>query len=146
MKFICTVEISLPINRVVELFDNNENRKQWQEGFVSTTPISGSPGAPGAKSRIVFHLGKRKLELIETITARNLPHEISGLYEHIHMVNTMKNCFTVLEKNKTRYDAEIEYTKFNGVVPSLMAFFMPGVFKRQVQNTLEQFKAFAEKE
>ncbi len=35
MKYTCTVEIELPVAKVVKLFDNRRNSKNWQEGFVS---------------------------------------------------------------------------------------------------------------
>ena len=35
VKYTCTVEIELPAAKVVQLFDNRRNSKNWQEGFVS---------------------------------------------------------------------------------------------------------------
>ncbi len=146
MRFTCTTEINVPIDKVITLFDNTANLKKWQNGLVSHEHISGSPGQPGAKSKIVFNTGKHVIELIETITVKNLPHEMTGLYEHKHMVNTMTNRFSSIGENKTRYDAEIHYTKFVGFVPKMMALLMPGIFKKQVQKTIDNFKLFAEKE
>jgi hypothetical protein len=56
----------------------------------------------------------------------------------------MSNRFSSIGTNKTRYEAEINYTKFVGFIPHVMAFFMPGVFRKQVQKTLDRFKEFAE--
>jgi len=58
----------------------------------------------------------------------------------------MTNRFYPIGKNRTKYDAEIHYTKFIGFVPKIMALRMPGVFRRQVQQTIDKFKSFAEKE
>ena len=146
MKFTCTVEIEKPVDDVVRLFDSVENMKEWQDGFVSYEHLSGTPGEPGAKARLIYKAGKREMELIETITVKNLPQEFSGTYEHKHMVNTIKNSFTPLGPNKTRYDAELEYTKFVGFVPKMMALFMPGMFRKQTQKWLDQFRDFAERE
>ena len=93
-----------------------------------------------------YKIGKRQIELIETITVNNLPQEFSGTYEAKQMTNTMTNRFTSLDENKTRYQAEIEYTDFNGFMVKLMAFLMPWMFKKQTQKWLDQFKAFAERE
>jgi hypothetical protein len=57
----------------------------------------------------------------------------------------MANRFIVLDNSSTRYEAEIDYTKFIGIVPKLMALLMPGVFKKQVQKRLDSFKSFVEK-
>ena len=146
MKFTCSVEINAPIAKVVELFDSVENLKKWQTGLVSYDHLSGKQGEPGAKSKIVIETGKHRIELIETILVRNLPHEVTGLYEHEHMVNTMSNRFTPIGENATRYDAEIDYTKFIGFIPKMMALLMPGMFRKQVQKTLDRFKVFVENE
>lgn len=146
MKFTCSVEIDLPIEKVVVLFDNPKNLIEWQDGFVAIEPISGTPGEPGSKSKMIYMIGDREMEIIETIKVNNLPKEKTGIYEHVHMVNTMTTRFIELAPNKTKYEAEIEYTQFNGFVPKLMAFLMPGVFKKQTQKWLNQFKAFAENE
>ena len=146
MKFTCSVEIERPIDEVVMLFDNVDNLKEWQDDFVSYQHLSGTPGAPGAKAKLTYKSGKRIMELFETITVKNLPQEFSGVYEHKHMVNTMTNSFVALGANRTRYEAKLDYTKLIGVVPKLMAFFMPGMFKKQTQKWLDQFKAFAEKD
>jgi len=145
MKFTCSIEINKPISKVVQLFENIENLKEWQDGFVSHKHLSGEPGKPGAKSQLNYHEGKRKMELIETIKVNNLPKEKIATYEHIHMVNDMKVSFTDLKNNKTRMDQEIEYTEFRSFVPKVLAFFFPGMFKKQVQKWLNQFKQFAER-
>lgn len=146
MKFTCTVEIDQPIETVTRLFDNTDTLGEWQKGLVSYEHISGTPRAVGSKSRITFNTAKHVIELMETILVKNLPHEMTGLYEHKHMVNTMTNRFSPLGDNKTRYEAEIHYTRFIGFIPKMMALLMPGIFKKQVQETLDRFKAFAEKE
>ncbi|MDP8208624.1 MAG: SRPBCC family protein [Candidatus Electryonea clarkiae] len=146
MKFTCFVEIDLPIDEVIGLYDNVENLKEWQDGFVSHEHLSGTPGESGAKSIFIYKAGRNVIELIETIKVKNLPQEFIGTYEATSMVNTMSNRFTALGENRSRYDAEIEYTRFNGFLPKMMALLMPGVFKKQTQKWLNQFKVFAEKE
>ena len=72
MKYSCTVEINLPINKVVQLWENEENFKEWQDGFESIEHLSGTPNSIGAKSKIVLQ-DKRRIELLETIISTNLP-------------------------------------------------------------------------
>ena len=74
----------------------------------------------------------------------NLPHEFSGTYEHKHMDNTMRNLFTQITENSTRYDAEVEYTAFRGFFPKLMALLAPGMFKKQVDKQLIALKKLLE--
>ena len=144
MKFTCTVEVNKEINKVIELWEDEANFNKWQDGFISMEHLSGTPGTPGAKSKILYQAGKRTIELIETIKSRNLPHEFVGTYAAKEMTNTMRVQFKELDANKTLYTSEIEYTEFNGFMPKLMAWLMPGMFEKQTQKWLDQFKSFAE--
>jgi hypothetical protein len=145
MKFECSAEVNLPIDKVIALFNDPQNFKEWQDGFMSYEPISGTPRTAGAKSKITFVNRKHKIELIETIQVMNLPAEMTALYEHKHMVNTLTNTFTELPGQRTRYTSGIGYIKFIGFMPKLMALLMPGAFKKQSRKWVDQFKAFAEK-
>ena len=78
MKYSNEVEINLPVQKVIELFDNPANMSKWQPGFISFEPISGTPGQPGAKSKLKYIMGKREVEMIETITVRNLPGSLAA--------------------------------------------------------------------
>lgn len=145
MKFTCTVEINRPIDEVIKLFNNPDNLKEWQDGFQSFEHLEGTPGTPGAKSRLLYKQGKREMELIETLKVYNLPEEMSAIYTHKHMENQMTNRFTALDDNRTRYDAYIDYVKLNGFMLKVIAFLMPGMFQKQTQKWLNQFKDFAER-
>ncbi len=144
MKYICTIEIERPITEVVKLWSDEKHYDQWQDGFQSIDVLSGTPGAIGTTSKILLQHGKRKMELIETIISNNLPTEKKALYEHVHMTNTQTTMFEAISENITRYISEVEYTKFNGFFPKLMGRFFSGVFKKQSQKWMEQFKVFAE--
>jgi carbon monoxide dehydrogenase subunit G len=144
MKYSNEIEINLPVQRVIELFDNPANMSKWQPGLISFEPISGTPGQPGAKSKLKYIMGKREVEMIETITVRNLPREFSGTYESKGVFNDMKNYFTQTANNKTKWVHQCEF-KFSGMM-KLVGWLMPGAFKKQSQKYLDFFKAFAEKE
>ncbi len=143
MKFTLETEINLPVAKVVELFDNPENLKHWQPGLISFEHISGTPGQPGAKSRLKYKMGKREIEMIETITVRNLPDEFSGTYEANGVFNIVKNFFKPVTDNKTRYINENEF-QFKGFM-KIIGFLMPGAFRKESEKYLNQFKEFAEK-
>ncbi len=146
MKYICTIEIDLPIERVSTLWADERNFHHWQDGFQSITLLEGEKDAVGAKSKIVLQHGKRRMELLETIITNNLPQERKASYEHIHMTNTQATRFESISDEKTRYISEVEYNQFNGFLPKLMAKLVPGMFKKQSQKWIGQFKAFAEKQ
>lgn len=140
MKFTCSVEINKPIDYVVEQFINPDSLKYCQKGFKYIEHLSGNKGSAGAKSKLVYE----KFELEETIITNNLPEDFFARYEHKHMVNTMKVKFTPLNDTNTHYISEIEYTKFIGLIPKLMAKLFPNLFKKQVLKWMEKFKVYVE--
>ena len=107
MKFTQRIAINLPREKVIELFDNPDNMKHWQPGLVSFGNISGIPGEVGTKSLLRYKMGKRDVELIETITNRNLPDEFSGTYEAKGVWNEVKNYFTEISPDKTEWVAKV---------------------------------------
>ncbi len=144
MKYTNQIEINQPLDRVVELFDNAENLKEWMEGLQSFEHLSGEPGQVGAKSKLVFLMGKRKIEMIETITKRELPKEFAGTYEAKGVWNSIKNTFEPISDDRTLYISEEEF-KFSGFM-KIFGFLMPGMFKKQSMKYLVAFKNFAERQ
>ena len=144
MKYTCKTTINLPRSEVVELWINENNFKKWQDGFVKIDHLSGELQAPGSQSKIYLAQSNRKMELLETVISNNLPEEKSASYEHSHMTNILTTRFKPISQTSTEYIAEVEYTKFNGIVPKLMACLFPRMFKKQNQKWLNQFKEFAE--
>ena len=142
MKYITEVEINLPIDRVIELFDSPENMLQWMEGLQSFEHISGEPGQPGAKSLLKFKMGVQNLEIIETVIVRNLPDEFTGSYEIKGIFNIVRNQFVMLGPNKTRHVTYHEF-KFKGLM-NIIAPFMKGSLHKQSFKILQDFKKFAE--
>ena len=144
MKYTTEIEINQPVNKVVELFDNPDNMKEWMEGLQSFETISGTPGEEGAKAKLKYKMGKREIEMIETITKRNLPEEFTGTYETKGVFNIVKNRFIPIGDNKTKYVTEQEF-QFSGFM-KMMGMFMPGAFKKQSLKYMNAFKEFAEKQ
>lgn len=91
MKYTSEIEINLPRERVIELFDNQDNMTKWQSGLISFEHVEGEVGQEGAKSNLKYKMGKREIEMVETITKRNLPDEFFGTYETKGVWNEVKN-------------------------------------------------------
>lgn len=142
MKYVTSIDLDLPRERVIELFDDPDNMAKWQQGLVSFEPISGEPGQPGAKSKLVYQMGKRRVEMIETITARDLPERFDGTYEAKGVFNVVKNRFTELGPETTRWESENEF-RLSGVM-WLMGLVMGGAFRKQTLEYMQAFKRFAE--
>ena len=144
MNYKVETEINLPIAKVIELFENPDNMSKWQPGFISLEHISGTPGQKDAKSRLKYKMGKREVEMIETITRNNLPHEFHGTYEAKNVFNIQENYFTEISPGKTKWVSDCTF-RLGGMM-KLFGWLMPGMFKKQSQKYLDLFKKFAEKE
>ena len=143
MRYQLELDIDLPRERVIELFLDHDNLRKWQPDLVSFEPIGGDePRQVGAKSKQVHKMGRREVEIIETITAHNFPDEFSATYEADGVWNLVENRFVDVGERKTHWLLTSEF-KCSGIV-RLMAFFMPGMFKRQTLTFMNRFKEFAE--
>lgn len=144
MYFVSEITIDRPVAEVVRLFDNVDNLYEWMDGLQSFELLSGTAGQPGAKSKLVFQMGKRRIEMIETITERNLPSVFSGTYDADGVHNIVVNRFEAISDNQTKYITENTF-EFKGFM-KLMGWLMPGAFKKQSDVFQQKFKAFVEKQ
>jgi hypothetical protein len=142
MNYSISIDLDLPRERVIELFDSTDNLYKWQRGLQSFEPLEGEPGQPGAKSKMVFQMGKRRIEMVETITKRELPDAFEGTYDAEGVHNVVKNRFVELGADQTRWESEQEF-QFKGFM-KVIGFLMPGAFKKQSMVYAKDFKAFAE--
>ena len=144
MPYRLELDLDLPRTRVVELFLDPGNLSDWQPDLVSFEHVSGeSPRAVGAKNRQVHRMGRREVEMIETITEHDYPERFSATYEADKVWNLIENRFTELGPEKTRWVLDCEF-KCGGMV-RVMAFLMPGMFRRQTMKFMEMFKDYAER-
>lgn len=141
MKYTCELTIDLPRDEVVALFDDPDNLVKWQPGLQSFEHLSGEPGQPGAKSRLLYDEGGRRIEMIETIVTRDLPETFSGTYEAKGVWNEVSNHF-LEEDGVTRWVMDSDF-RFSGFM-LLMLIFMRGAFRKQTEKTMQRFKDFAE--
>ena len=146
MKHKGSIDINKPQSEVAALFADPNNLKEYQDGFQKKELVSGEMGQDGAISKMYYSDGKREMELTETITANRLPDSFEAFYHHKHMDNTMKCRFVPLDDGKTRYEYEFEYTRMSWVLPKLMSILFPGMFRRQGEKWMRQFKEFVEKQ
>jgi len=141
MKYSHEIEINLSREKVIKLFDDHENMPKWQEGFISFKPLKGKPGEEDSTAKLNYKMGKRDIEMIETITKRNLPDEFNATYEAKGVFNIIQNRF--IDQGKTTKWISVNEFRFKGFM-KLIAFFMPGAFKKQSFKYMKDFKKFAE--
>ncbi len=153
MKCTTSIEIALPLERVAQLLSDPAHLPMWLRGMVVHEPVSGEHGAVGTVSRVVLRSGKQTMELTETVTLRE-PADLRALpagtvvrfereIEGAGMWNAARERLTEAGPGRTRWDSENEY-RFRNPLMRLMALLMPGVFRKQQLQHMEDFTAFAE--
>lgn len=142
MRYKCEIEINLPREEMIAKLDNAENMYKWQKGLVSHEFIEGEPGQEGSKMKLHYKMGKRELDMVETVLKRDLPNALVMKYEAKGVYNEVANQFFDLGDGKTKWITD-NYFKMSGVM-KFFAFFMPGAFKKQSMKYLQDFKEFAE--
>ena len=152
MKFTVSIDLALPRNSVIELLTQPAHRPKWLRGLVSHEPVRGVDGQVGTESRIVFQSGRGSMQCTETITRRepanlqNVPADRVIHFERAIVADGMwsaaRERLTESGPEKTVWVSENEY-RFKGVM-RLVAPMLRGVFIKQSQQHMEDFKAFAE--
>lgn len=143
MKYSVERIVNLPRDQVIALFEDRDGLFEWQEGLQSFDHVSGEPGHPGAVSKLHFKMGKREIEMTETIQDRALPDLFSAVYQADAVWNLVENHFAELPDGKTRWRIDTEF-RCSGFM-RLISFLMPGMFKKQTAKYMDLFKEFAEK-
>ncbi len=99
------------------------------QGLKSYKPVSGTPGVPDAKSRLVFKTGKVEITMIGKVIANNLPVALSETFEAEHVFTTATTPFLALSPQTTKYISEQAF-QFRGVKNKIIGFLLQGAFKK----------------
>jgi hypothetical protein len=142
----CTfeTEINAPIEKVAAMVGDPRNRTEWMEGLESDQPINGTPGMPGAQSRLVFKTGNMTTTFVVTVTARHLPDEFCQTMEAPNVLTTVTTRLVALSPAATRHISEQDF-KFKGAFNKIVGFLLQTEFKKQSLRHLQNFKRFAER-
>ncbi|MFH8347300.1 SRPBCC family protein [Streptomyces sp. NPDC018045] len=153
MKYTVSIEVALPREKVVQLLADPAHLPKWLRGLVLHEPLSGEHGQLGTKSRVVLQVGQRKVECTETITRREPAdlHEIPKT-SVVHydreivgerMWSAARERLTDAGPQTTLWESENEY-RFGSLTMRLVGLLMPGAFRKQSLQHMQDFKAFAE--
>lgn len=109
MKFRLELPINKPRAEVWKAFEDPENLKKWQPSLVKLEPLSGTPGQPGAISRLTYSEDGREFALTETLTRRDEPERLDSVYENKFAKNTIRNTFLEQGEKETLWELENEF-------------------------------------
>ncbi|MFD2824334.1 SRPBCC family protein [Lacinutrix iliipiscaria] len=143
MTYTTEIIIELPLDDFIKKLNNAENMKHWQKGLVRYEYISGIPGELGSKMELFYKLGKREMNLTETIIYSKLPHELHMTYDTKGVHNIQKNYFESTPEGFTKWTSKNEFLPTTFTL-RMMILLMPRAFKKQSMKYLLDFKNFAE--
>ena len=144
MKYTASIVIEKPIDEIAKLFLDPENLHKWMEGLVSVDLYEGTAGKRGAKSKLHFIHGKRKMDMLETILEIDMPNRMVVTYESKGMSNIIFSSLEKIDKNRTNYNTKQEFKMYGFM--KVVAFLAPAMFKKQTNKILTNFKNFAEQQ
>ncbi|MEQ8672214.1 MAG: SRPBCC family protein [Aggregatilineales bacterium] len=153
MKYTVSIEIDKPREEVARLLADPAHIPKWLRDVVLHEPISGVHGQVGTKSRVVMQMGQQRFEATETITRRE-PADLSKIPKEsvVHfdreivgegMWSVAREQLTETGTNTTLWVSENEF-RFSGLLMRLVGLLMPGAFRKQSLQHMQDFKAFAE--
>ena len=142
LKYSEEININCNIDTVVALSIDPYNMLKYMDGIESYELISGDHREIGAKWKVVYKNGEVEMEMIETVISKNLPESMTVTWEMSGVVNTVTNRFVKVDNENTQFINDQEFA-FKGFM-KIMAFLMPGNFKKQTRLYLEAFKTFVE--
>ena len=143
MRYTVQIEVEQPLDDVVRLFVDRANMPYWQEGLLADEPIEGEPGQAGSRSRLRFKMGKREIEMVETIEVRDLPRQFTAFYETKGVRNRVAMRFEEVSDSTTRLVSDQEFV-FEGLMMRIMGALFGSMFRKQSMKYMTDFKAFAE--
>lgn len=153
MKYTVSIEIAMPREKVAQLLADPAHLPKWLRGLVLHEPLRGVHGQVGTTSRVVMQMGQQKFEATETITRRE-PADLCGISNGsaVHfereivgegMWSAVCDRLTEAGPDTTLWLQESEY-RFSGLLMRLVGLLMPGTFRKQSLQHMQDFKAFAE--
>ncbi len=143
MKYQNQITINANRDTVIELLDNPENMKHWQRGLVSYETLGEEPTGVGTQMKLSYKIGKRDVEMLETIVSYDFPGRFDATYDAKGVWNLVKNYFKENDAGQTVWTADCEF-KFSGFM-RVISWIMPkSMFKKQSCQYLEDFKKFVE--
>ena len=153
MKCTVSIEIALPREKTVRLLADSEHLPKWLRGVVLHEPLNGMHGQAGTRSRVVMQMGQQKMEAIETITRlepanlHRIPRDSAVHFDREIVAKGMWNAarerLTEVGPETTLWVSENEY-RFSSLPMRLAGLFMRGALRKQSQQHMQDFKAFAE--
>ena len=143
MKYSLEIDINKPREEVARLMQDRDYFKEWQPQLISTELLEGKTGEEGSRYKIMVSMGKKTMEMTETLVINALPDHYQIQYDASGNINIMDFWFEELTPTSTRLVAQ-SYFECKGLVMKIMSYLIPGAFKKQTRKYMNDFKTFVE--
>jgi hypothetical protein len=143
MKSAIELEIVGPRPRVAELFATPENSPRWMDDLGRYEAISGTPGMPGSRYRLVPKKGS--MAFVATVTVRELPRRVQVELDSPKVTVLVTGTFDELSPGRTRLVSEEVFT-FKGLFSKAFGLLARPAIRRAHRRHMEGFKRFAERQ
>ncbi|MEM8591475.1 MAG: SRPBCC family protein [Pseudomonadota bacterium] len=143
MKYELNVKIDRPREAVVAIFLDPEKLRDWQPEVTRRDHVAGPlPVGLGTQYSQSVKMGRREMEMTDTVSIFDPPGHFAAVYEAAGVWNQVENWFEE-EGSRTHWRLTSEF-QCKGMMMRLMIRFFPGMFRKQTQQFMDRFKAFAE--
>jgi uncharacterized protein YndB with AHSA1/START domain len=108
MRFLRRITIARPRDVVWRAFVNPAVRAVWDARLRGADTLSGTPGQPGAITRLVYGLPAGPLVLVETVVHRLDPEELVVVHAGESLGARLHATFAALPGDRTRWQVAAE--------------------------------------
>ena len=141
MKSVIDIDIKAPRTRLAELFAEPANNPKWMDD-VRYEPLSGTPGQPGSKYRLVSTTGMP--DFTATVVTCDLPERVGLVLDAPTVSVAITDTFVSLAPDETKLISE-EVFRFKGPFNKLKGLFAGRAIRNAHRRHMEAFKRFAER-
>lgn len=145
MKYNVELIINKPRREVWRAFLDPDKMRAWQTSLTTIELLNGTPGQPGAESKLMFEENGREFSLIERIISCQAPDSILQSYENQFSINTIHNLFLEQGQNQTLWITETDY-KFKTLLMKIMGPVYKKNLVARTQRDMQRFKEMVEGE
>jgi uncharacterized protein YndB with AHSA1/START domain len=143
MKSIVEIEVNRPRQEVAALMADPGNMTKWMHDLERYEHIGGDFGMPGSQYRMVPKAGAGQMRFVSTVTARNLPEQLTLKLESPMADIAITATFIALSGQTTKMISQEVFT-FRGLFNKLFSTLGRRDIRRHHREHIESFKRFAE--
>ena len=141
MKSTVELDIDLPQQQLAALFADPTLNTKWMDDVARYEPVSGQPGAPGSKYRLVPKKGD--MVFVATVIANDLPNESRLRLDASTVMVSITAKYVALSPRTSRLISEEVFT-FKSLGGKIMGLFGRTAISKAHRRHMEAFKRFAE--